>query len=76
MEAERAPANYLRACRAPLLSPSSENPGAYLVLHILDGHQGLTQQGLKCVCLTTERRKDEACSKGSLAPPAAQPSQL
>lgn len=42
----------------------------------LDGHWGLTQQGLKCVFLGTGRRKDEACSEGGLATAAAQPSQL
>lgn len=76
MEAERAPANHPKTYRAPPLSPSSENPGIYLLLPSLDGHWGLTLQGLKHVCLGTGRSKDEAWSKGSLATAVAQPSQL
>lgn len=65
--------NYLRACRAPLLSLSSEN---LCFCTSLDGLWGLAHQGLKCVCLGIERSKDEASSKCTLATAVAQPSQL
>lgn len=64
---------YLRACRAPLLSLSSEH---VCFCASLAGLWGLAQQGLKCICLGIDRSKDEAGSKYTRATAAAQPSQL
>lgn len=68
----KSTSNYLRACRAPLLSLSSEN---LCFCTCLDGLWGLAQQGFICVCLGIERSRDEACSKCTQATAVAQPSQ-